>query len=77
MKDNFDQHAGHRPRSSTGWRHAAHSGGKARSSAARNAARTALAARFVDWDMALASENVMVQRYRRAIRMSPARAAAP
>ncbi len=44
MKESFDQHAGHNPLPSTGSRQAAQSGGKARSSAARDTARAASAA---------------------------------
>ncbi len=46
MKESFDQHAGQSPSLSTGSRHAAPSRGKARSSAARNSARTAPVARL-------------------------------
>jgi hypothetical protein len=46
MKDSFDQHAGHKPRPSTGSRQAAQSGGKARSSMRRNAERAAPVARL-------------------------------
>jgi hypothetical protein len=47
MKDSFDQQAGHRPRPSTGSRQAGQSGGKARSSVTRKAARTASVARLM------------------------------
>src|SRR5208282_381284 len=46
MKESFDQHDGQSPWPSTGSRQAAHSRGKARSSAARSIARTAPAPRF-------------------------------
>jgi hypothetical protein len=45
MKDSFDQHAGQSPLPSTGSRQAAHSGGNAISSAARQNARAASATR--------------------------------
>jgi len=75
MNDNFDQHARHRPRPSTGSRHAAQSGGKTRSRAAHKTVRTVSVARLADADRVLAPENITVQRYRRAMRKSPARAA--
>ncbi len=46
MKESFDQHAGHRPRPSTGSRQAGQSGGKARSSVVRNTARSRVRGAF-------------------------------
>ncbi len=50
MKESFDQQAAHRPRPSTGSRHAGQIGGKARSSVARASQDAASAARLMGSD---------------------------
>src|ERR1700720_3677453 len=70
MNESFDQHAGHSPLPSTGSRQAAHSGGRARSSAVRNTAPAAAAARLTREGNAMVPKSDMPQRYRSAMLLS-------
>jgi hypothetical protein len=65
MNESFDQHAGQSPLPSTGSRQEGHSGGKARSSVARNAARAKSAARFTRGEAAKLTEIDIAPGYRR------------
>src|SRR5665213_4300501 len=70
MKDSFDQQAGHRPRPSMGSRQAGQSGGRARSSAVRNTARAASAARLTGAEKVTLTDGCMTPRYRPIGKMS-------
>jgi hypothetical protein len=70
MKESFDQHAGQRPLPLTGSRQEAQSGGKARSSVARSAARARPAARLTRGGIAKLAEIDITPAYRSAARLS-------
>jgi hypothetical protein len=70
MKESFDQHTGQSPLPSTGSRQEAQSGGKARSSVARRAARTKPAVRFSRGETAKLAEIVIAPEYRFAAQLS-------
>src|ERR1700683_3452064 len=70
MKESFDQHAGQSPLPSTGSRQEAQSGGKARSSVARRAARARSAARLTRGERAKLAEIAIPPAYRSAARLS-------